>query len=158
MKLFRWRNVSITIGSKVLIELFLAAALLKGYFFSKKYPLKLPHKNSNVGNDLTVLKQLRHQRIKSFTRFFSKKSCGSRGAWPLGYNSQDMFWLCNRFQSRRRLMATIFHELKRRHCRLFICRILGCAIRRTTALKHQSSGLHISIVAFKGELTHYCKQ
>ena len=39
---------------------------------------------------------------------------------------------------------------KRRLCRLFIYRILGCAIRRTTVLKHQSSGLHISAVAFRG--------
>ncbi len=42
--------------------------------------------------------------------------------------------------------------------RLFIHRILGCAIRRTTVPQHQSGVLHISIVAFKGELTHYCKQ
>ena len=35
-------------------------------------------------------------------------------------------------------------------CRLFFCRILGCAIRRTTVPKHQSSVSHISTVAFRG--------
>ena len=118
-------------------------------FFRKKWFSNSPQKTLIVGNDLTVLKRIHHHRIESFTRFFLKNR-GWRAAPPRS-DRLDMFWLCNHIQPNRRLMATIFHELKKDGgSRLFVCRILGCAIRRTTVLKHQSSVLHISIVAFKG--------
>ena len=63
----------------------------KGTLFAKQTVLDiLLPKNSNVGKDLTVPKRIRHHRIKSFTQFFSKKLCGSRGAEPLESDDADM--------------------------------------------------------------------
>jgi len=43
---------------------------LRGDFFSKKSPLKLPQKNSNFGDDLLVIEMILSPTTKSFIRLF----------------------------------------------------------------------------------------